>query len=238
MTGQLGRLAAEGGVIVSHAAPRAHWFARIVRAAMTLTVPALAVVATLAFAWAMRSTPLTLLDGILSPADRPELQPSTWLSVGHAIVPVIFFVANLVNRRYGENYAIAHILASWACATLLVLAMMYHIDPGLPSPGEVPGPRIAGAFLGSMVIGQLLGAFVFDRTRGVVWWNAPLYSALYSSFGATFLFYVAAYAGTEWIWINHMAIDAGVKAAMSFALLLPYLALRPIVRPLAGFGGF
>jgi hypothetical protein len=35
-----------------------------------------------------------------------------------------------------------------------------------------------------------------------------------------------------------MSIDAGVKAAMSFALLIPYFALRPIVRPSGGLGGF
>jgi len=35
-----------------------------------------------------------------------------------------------------------------------------------------------------MILGQLAGSFVFDRTRGVIWWQAPLYSALASSFVA------------------------------------------------------
>jgi hypothetical protein len=53
-----------------------------------------------------------------------------------------------------------------------------------------------------------------------------------------FIFYPLAYAGTDEMWLNRMAVDAGVKAAVSFALLVPYFALRPLVRPLAGYGGF
>ena len=238
MIGQMSRFAVQGGVIVSHADPRAHWIARILRAIVSLTIPVLAVVSTLAFAWAMRTTPLTALDGILSPGGRPDLYPSNWLTVGHAIVPVVFLLTNLVNRRYGEHYAIAHILVSWTCAALVALALIYRVDPSLPPAGEVPGLRVAAAFLGSLMIAQLAGAFVFDRTRGVLWWHAPLYGALTASFASMFLFYVIAYAGGDWIWLNHMAVDAGVKAAMSFALLVPYLILRPLVRPTGGLGGY
>ena len=237
MAGQMSRLAAEGGIVVSHA-PRAKWVARGLIAVIRLTLPVLASVATLVLAWELRATPLTLLDGILSPADQPELYPSQWLSVGHAIVPVVFLLTNLVNRRYGEHFAIAHVIASWSCAAVLALAMIYRIDPDLPAAGAMPTVRVAAAFLAAMMLGQLAGVYVFDRTRGVVWWNAPFYSAITSSFVAVLLFYVVGYAGGDWIWLNHMTIDVGVKAAMSFALLAPYLLLRPIVRPLGGLGGY
>lgn len=232
------RLAAEGGVIVSHAEPRAHWLARALRDVAILTPPAIAVVATLLIAWQMRDAPLTLFDGILSPPGRPEFYPSHWLSVGHAIVPVIFLIANLVNRRYGEDFALAHVFGSWSLVSLMAVAMLFHAHPSLPHPGAVPSVRVAAAFLGAMSIGQLAGVYVFDRTRGIEWWNAPVYSALTHTFVGMILFYVGAYAGTDWVWLNRMSVDIGVKAAMAFALLLPYLLLRPIVRPTAGLGGF
>jgi hypothetical protein len=114
LTGNASRVAAQGGTIVSHAPARAHWTVRFARDVAILSGPSIAVVVTLAIAWEMRGTPLTMFDGILSPRGVPELYPSTWLTLGHAIVPVIFLIANLVNRRYGDNYAIAHILARGA----------------------------------------------------------------------------------------------------------------------------
>jgi uncharacterized PurR-regulated membrane protein YhhQ (DUF165 family) len=232
------RYAAEGGIIVSHAQPRMPWAVRLARDFMLLLAPAIAVVLTLFIAWQMRETPFTLFDGILSPPRTPELYPSRWLSVGHAIVPVTFLIANLINRRYGEDYAIAHVLLSWSLTVLAALAILFRVDPLLPPAGDVPSLRVAGAFVGALSIGQLAGVYVFDRTRGVDWWKAPVYSALTTSFVGMFLFYPIAYAGAESFWPNRMAVDAGVKAFMSFALLLPYMLLRPLIRPNAGLGGY
>lgn len=238
MISNVNRLAAEGGVVVSHAPSRLPRVLRLARDCALLIVPAVAVTMTLLIAWQLRTIPFTFFDGILSPPRHPELFPSVWLNAGHAIVPVVFLIANLVNRRYGEDFALGHIFVSWSLAVLTTLAIVLRADPLLPDPGEVPSLRVMGAFLGAMAIGQLAGVYVFDRTRGVVWWKAPLYSALTSSFIAMFLFYPAAYAGSEPFWANHMAIDAGTKALMSFALLAPYMALRPIVRPSGGLGGY
>lgn len=238
MTSHVSRATAEGGVIVSHAPSRLPRVLRMARDLALLIVPAVAVTMTLLIAWEMRGTPFTLFDGILSPPRRPELYPSTWLNAGHAIVPVVFLIANLVNRRYGEDFALAHVFVSWSLAIPVALAVIAEASPYLPPPGTVPSLRVMGAFVGAMAIGQLAGVYVFDRTRGIEWWKAPLYSALTSSFIAMFLFYPFAYAGSDPFWLNRMAVDAGTKAFMSFALLLPYLALRPLVRPLAGLGGY
>lgn len=237
--GDASRLAAQGGTIVSHAPMDVHWTVRLTLKIATLSVPSFAAVATLFLAWQMREVPLTWFDGILSPPRQPDLYPSTWLTAGHAVIPVVFLIANLVNRRHGDDDTIAHILLSWAFATIATVAMLYRFDPSLPViTGNVPSLRVAFAFLGAMVLGQLAGAWVFEQVRGVVWWKAPLQSALTSSFVAMFLFYPLAYVGSDWVWLNRMAVDAGVKAAMSFALLAPYWALRPIVRPSAGLGGY
>lgn len=238
MTGRLGRLAAEEAVVISHAPARVHWIARIARKTVSLALPVLVFLVTLLLAWDLRWIPLTVFDGILSPPGRSELYPSTWATVGHAVITLVFLLTNLVNRRFGEDFALAFVLAAWGSTALMALAMMYRVDPGLPLAGDVPSLRIAASFFAAMVFGQLLGVVVFDRTRGVDWWKAPLYGALAASLAFTFIFYPAAYLGTDWVWLNRMSVDAGVKAAMSFALLLPYLAMRPVVRPLGGFGGF
>ena len=216
---------------------RSHWFVRVTRAVLRLAAPVAASVVTLAAAWELRLNPITTLDSLLAP-DRPDLFPSTWLTAGHFMVPVIFLLTNLVNRRYGQDYAIAHVLASWALAALVAIAAINKVDPRLPVAGSLPELRVSVAFLAAFVLAQSFGAFIFDRTRGVVWWHAPLYAALGSSFISMFIFYPAAYFGTNPIWINHMAVDVGVKAAMSFVLLVPYLILRPVIRPMPGFGGF
>ena len=230
MSANVSRLTAQGGTIVSHAPPRAHWLVRIARDVALLSAPVVMAVLTLMIAWQFRLTPLTVFDGVLSPRGVPELYPSTWLTVGHAIVPVVFLITNLVNRRLGDDYTIAHVLASWALVAVGAAVLI--------APADAPSVRVAVTFLGAMVLGQLAGTFVFDRTRGVVWWKAPLYGALTSSFVAMFLFYPLAYLGGDWIWLNRMSVDAGTKAAMSFLLLVPYYLLRPIVRPGGGLGGF
>ena len=238
MIGQSSRLAVEGGEIVSHAPSRAHWLARTLSAVAKMTPPVVATIVTLAFAWQMRTTPFVWFDGILSPPGEPELYPSHWLTIAHAVVPVAFFVNILANRRYGEHFAIAHVIAANACAALLAVAMVYRVVPSLPIDGGLPSVRVIAAFGAAMALSQLLGVFVFDRTRGIEWWRAPLYGALASSFAFVFIFYPVAFAGGDWIWLNHLSVDAGVKAAMSFALLAPYLILRPVVRPLGGLGGY
>jgi uncharacterized PurR-regulated membrane protein YhhQ (DUF165 family) len=230
MSANVSRLAAQGGTIVSHAPARAHWLVRLARDVVLLGAPVAMAVLTLVLAWQFRVTPLAIFDGVLSPRGVPELYPSAWLTVGHAIVPVVFLIANLVNRRLGDDYAIAHVLASWVLVAVAAAVLI--------APADAPSVRVAVAFLGAMALGQLAGTFVFDRTRGVVWWKAPLYSALTSSFVAMFLFYPFAFLGGDWIWLYRMSVDAGTKAAMSFLLLVPYYVLRPIVRPGGGLGGF
>ena len=225
-------------VVGVHArAPRQHWAVRIGRAVLRLAVPVIASVVTLAAAWELRASPIVALNDVLAPG-RPDLYPSLWLSAGHFMVPVIFLLTNLVNRRYGQDYAIAHVLASWALAAVLAIASINRLDPRLPAVSDLPEMRTAIAFVAAFVVAQSFGALVFDRTRGVIWWHAPLYAALASSFLSMFIFYPAAYFATDPIWINHMAVDVGVKAAMSFVLLVPYFILRPIIRPMPGFGGF
>ena len=237
-TGQAKRLASEPELVVSPAHPVPSALVRTLRGISTLTVPSLAVAMTLAVAWQWSLAPFEFFDGVLSPARVQELYPSVWLTWGHALVPCVFLIANLVNRRYGEHMTSIHVLASWAVSAVCAIGIMSNLIP-LPMPhDDLPTLRHAISFFAAMILGQLVGAYVFERTRGVAWWNAPAYSALASSLVAVPLYYVLAFGGSDWIWVNRMTIDLGLKAFMSFALLVPYFLLRPIVRPLTGLGGY
>ena len=52
------------------------------------------------------------------------------------------------------------------------------------------------------------------------------------------LYYPLAYAGSGVSWYAHMSTHAGVLIAASVAGLFPYWLLRPLIKPLPGFGGY
>lgn len=188
--------------------------------------------------WLLTSEPFRMFDGVLSPTGAENLYPSKWLSWGHASIAACFLITNLVNRRYGQQMALAHVLASAALTSFLSVA----IDAGLiglpQQPSYAPALREWAAFITALTLGQTASVVVFDRTRGVEWWNAPAYAALTATLVSMPLFYALAYAGGDWIWLNRMAIDIALKCAAAFALLLPYFLLRPVIRPREGLGGF
>ena len=211
---------------------------RALRLAAVLAVSAALSLYITDMSWRWTAIPLLLFDGVLSPAGVARLYPSAWLTLGHASIALVFLITNLVNRRYGEQVALAHVLASTVIAAFAAMAIAAGVIR-LPSmPAFVPGPRQVAALLTGFMVGQAVSVLVFDRTRGVEWWNAPAYAALMATLVAMPVFYLLAFAGTDWIWLNHMAIDIALKALMSFALLVPYFLLRPIVRPSDGLGGY
>lgn len=188
--------------------------------------------------WTWTAIPLTVFDGILSPAGIASLYPSVWLTWGHASISAVFLVTNLVNRRYGEQVALAHVLATSAIAALAALALSAGVIHLSSTPAFKPDMRQVAALITGFTLGQAASVLVFDRTRGVEWWNAPAYAALTATLIAMPVVYLLAYAGSDWVWLHHMAIDIALKALMSFALLVPYVLLRPVIRPSEGLGGY
>lgn len=198
---------------------------------MRLFLPVIAYVITLAAAWAWRSVPATWFDGL-----APGMTPSVWLTQGHVLIALAFFLNNLVSRRYGMDLAMWHVLASWIVLGLLVIASLARLDPRLPVV-ELPPVAEAFAFAGGLIVAHGIASFVFDRTRGVLWWTAPFYASFVGGLVFVAIFYgVVQPGGAEWT--SRALIDAGVKAAMAVAMLVPYFVLRPVVRPMPGFGGF
>lgn len=198
---------------------------------LRLLLPVIAYVVTLAAAWAWHSVPAAWFDGI-----APGVTPSAWLTQGHVLIALAFFLNNLVSRRYGLDLAVWHVLASWMLLGLLVIASLARLDPRLPEVALPPALE-AFAFAGGLIVAHVVAAFVFDRTRGIIWWTAPFYASLIGGFVFVAIFYgILQPGGAEWT--LRALIDAGVKAAMAVAMLIPYFILRPVVRPMPGFGGF
>jgi uncharacterized PurR-regulated membrane protein YhhQ (DUF165 family) len=134
--------------------------------------------------------------------------------------------------------ALVHVLLSviWAVGAAAAMSLEFvHVNPGAVLQ---PSVREAVALLLALTAGQVASVYVFEHTRGVEWWNAPAYAALTATLVSMPLFYVIAYAGQDWIWLNRLSIDVALKALMAFALLVPYFVLRPLVRPREGMGGY
>lgn len=216
---------------------RLAWSKVLARGVVLLFASALSLFVTY-LSWIWTSTPLTVFDGILSPGGVQSLYPSNWLTVGHASIALLFLITNLMCRRYGERLGFAHVLLSGVIAVSTAAA----IGAGVISQAHIStitfSSREVIAFILAMTLGQAMGVVIFDKTRGVEWWNAPAYGALTASLIAMPVFYLLAFAGVNTTWPHWMAIDIALKSLMAFLLLAPYFALRRIIRPLTGLGGF
>ena len=201
-------------------------FAAAIFAVLRLVFPIILLLTTFAASYLYNDTKLAAL-GI----------PADGLTLGYLLLPTTFFAIQLTNRRYGPGYAFAQVVTSWLAAAIgLLLARLYLPDLNLPNP--FPDARIFGAFALALFLAQTAAIIVFDGARGPRWWSAPLFSSLWG--GAIFcgIFYPVAYFGVSAPWLNDMLLNLGLMAAMAIALIAPYWLLRPLVRPLPGYGGY
>lgn len=231
LSGEGARIAMARGLAVKPAKPKATiWTA--VRAVLRLIVPVLALIAVYALALKCSSKPIYAFD--VFPDEKWYLNPGYWLTAGHLILPLAFLVSALTNRRYGDGYAFAQLALAW----IIIGGALYWVSQfGGLSISLLPTRRTSLAFLFAIIVGQVVGIYVFDRTRGRTWWGAPLFSALWGQTAFILLFYTLAYIGMNDPWTNFMLMDLGFKIAASFLMLIPYHLLRGIIRPLPGYGG-
>jgi len=163
----------------------------------------------------------------------------TW---GAFSYPISFLVTDLTNRRFGPALARRVVIVGFVLAVGLSLYFA--------------SPRIALASGTAFLVAQLLDVTVFDRLRHLAWWRAPLFSSLVGSAVDTALFFSLAFASVFSVfgpnipfaveqtapfgglmgemprWVGWGISDFGVKVAMGLAMLIPYGALRGLVRPL------
>lgn len=161
----------------------------------------------------------------------------SWPKWSHVLIAFAFLLTQLTNRRYGPGYAFAQIILSLViCDVVAVVrpAGIVHMLPGV----ALPNAREVVAFVGAFIAAGYLSVVAFDVTRGPRWWTAPLIGSYVSSLGFAVLYYPLAYAGSGISWFEHMSTHAGILIAASVVGLLPYWLLRPVIRPLPGFGGY
>jgi uncharacterized PurR-regulated membrane protein YhhQ (DUF165 family) len=173
-------------------------------------------------------------------------EPAPWLGnldvggkpfdTGVLALPLLLFVVQLTNRRYGASYAFVQVLA--AVAAIFAAALYMNDDLMLLRGAPLPAPRLMVGFGAGLFVGQLFSIFVFDRLRGPQWWQAPFFGLLFGGIALAVVAYPSAYSGTGAEWIEPMMAYAGVAVAAAFVLLVPYWLLRAIISPMPGFGGY
>lgn len=206
----------------------------VLRAILRLVVPVVSLLAVYAAAYAAQGDYVTALD--VFPDEKWYLNPGYWLTVGHLVLPLAWLTTNLTNRRYGEGYALAQLIVAWAIIGGVIYAMVNLVDAGLPA-SPLPSRRVSLAFIFAILLGQIVGIYVFDRTRGRTWWGAPLFSALWGQTAFVLAYWTLAHLGMSDPWTNFMLMDLAIKLAASFLMLIPYYLLRPLIRPMPGYGG-
>lgn len=163
----------------------------------------------------------------------------TWAAFSY---PVSFLVTDLTNRRFGVHVARRVVVVGFVLAVAL---SVYFANP-----------RIALASGSAFLVAQLLDITVFDRLRRGTWWRAPLISSLIGSAVDTALFFSLAFAAVFSIfgpnlpfalepaspfgglfgemprWVAWAISDFGVKVLMGLTMLIPYGAMRRLVRPI------
>ena len=181
---------------------------------------------------------LTSLDKALDPAN------GHWLTWGLVLLPLVWFVINLVNRRYGSGFTLFVVVITWA----IVAGGIYWAErQGVISSfaGDIAPVQQAVAFGAALFLGQLLCIYFFEWLRGIPWWEAPFVAALVAGIAQTFAFHAlvvtlstgtvsGAFSADQWPRLLALTV---LQLVWAFGQLLPTAMLRRVIRPLSGYGG-
>lgn len=214
---------------------RAGLVSRVIAVIGQLVLPVLFCAFALALAWSCRgeaATDLRFLKDL-----HPSLDPAAegWLTWGTLLLPVIFFVLNLTNRRYGPALALGAALLAWV---FIAGGIVWALHEGLiHSASEIAPPGRAGAFFGAMLLGQIVNVCLFDWFRGIPWWKAPFVAALFGGLTFTVVFHVATGGGLDEEALPRLAALGGLQLIWACFQLVPTGFLRRAIRPCPGYGG-
>jgi queuosine precursor transporter len=146
-----------------------------------------------------------------------QIPINDWLTWGALTYPVCFLVTDLTNRRYGPAKARLVVYAGFALAVILSIWFA--------------GARIAVASGTAFLLAQLVDVYVFNRLRGLAWWQTPLISSTLASALDTALFFSIAFYATPVPWVTLGIGDFGVKLVLALGMLIPFRALMHYVGP-------
>lgn len=207
---------------------------RFVTAVIRLILPVIALCAALLLAFCLRDEPVPQLD-VLAEID-PRLDPSGWLTMGYVVLPLVFFIINLTSRRYGPDLTFGAVLVSWA---LIGGAIGWAFHAGLirDLEAEIAPYPLALVFFAAMFVGQLAAVLFFDWLRGIPWWHAPFFAALFAGIVFSSLFHLRSGMVIDEALGWRVGVEAGIQFAWALGQLLPAWCLRSSIRPLPGLGG-
>ena len=160
-----------------------------------------------------------------------------WLTLAHLLVPLGFFLIALTNRRYGPGYALAQLVGTGIALAVLLALKGDELYAFLPLD-QVPSVREASAFGAAFFLANLVSITAFEGARGPMWWTAPLIGFLSAALVFPLVFFPAFYLGSSADWLSHCLAYLLLLLSMSLLLLIPFCALRRLVPPIAGFGGY
>lgn len=209
-----------------------------------MILPVAALLGAMVLVWYLRAVPasdfhfLTQIDPSLDPmADH-------WLNWGLVLVPLSFFIINLVNRRYGPALTLATVVVSWA---FVCGGLFWARDQGVIASLEshIAPRNVLVSFGVALFVGEILCVYFFDWLRGIPWWKAPLVAALLAGLAYTFAFHAIHFRleqGTfDGVWDGdirpRLLVLSALQLVWAIGQLLPTAALRRVIRPLSGFGG-
>jgi uncharacterized PurR-regulated membrane protein YhhQ (DUF165 family) len=153
-----------------------------------------------------------------------------YLTYGAFSYPVAFLVTDIANRHFGARLTRRIVAIGFVIAVILSLIFAT--------------PRIALASGFAFLAANLLDVQIFDKLREKAWWLPPLGSSLISSALDTVLFFSIAFAGVgpmsapvdlfghaAPLWAKLAVFDYFIKLGMAMAMVLPYGAIMPFLRP-------
>ena len=212
-------------------AKRIRW---VVRGVLRLILPVTVLFVTLVVSFLMTREAVTAFD--IFPQQLASWNPGSWLTSGHLMLMLAFFVINMTNRKYGAFYAYTQVGVTWVFLGVFTFFFMAQFGDW-KSDNPFPPLQTSMAFLGAFGVAQLILISTFDRTRGRTWWGAPLISIIWASVFYAVIFHVVANWGLGKAWMPQFSMDLGLKVVGAILLLIPYQLLRRVVKPLPGYGG-
>lgn len=158
-------------------------------------------------------------------------------TLAYALVPLGFYCVFMTNRRYGPAYAFAQVVTALALAAGLVLFARDALDQIIPLD-SVPSVRETAAFASAFLLASFVSIVAFDGARGPRWWTAPLIGFLAAAIVFAAVFFAVLFSGTGKAWLGDCVAYMGLIAGEGLLLLIPFWAMRRMVPPVAGFGGY
>ncbi len=203
-----------------------------------ILVPGLALFAAAAAGFVSRGDEVPLF-GALGVAGV-QFDPGAWFTMGHIWILALFLILNLTGRRYGAGVAFgALMLAAAGCAGIWAYATFGAAQVIMPEAmiAALGDDRMVLAVSLSVLIGLLVDNVVFDLVRGRPWWKAPLLAPLFGGAVYVMLFHGLAGPLLGETWSERVVVHMGVFAVAVLLMVLVYHLLRPVIRPLPGYGG-